>query len=136
IRVRAELADLERQLSDRPAAVSAAAKPAAAAPSIDPRARLLQAIADADAEIQSLKKEELSFRQAISAYEQRVENVPKRQEEFEALSRDTASTKERYDTLLKRYEEAQLASSMEQGRQVEQFRILDPAIPPREPAAP
>ncbi|HSS40406.1 MAG TPA: hypothetical protein VLT58_16685, partial [Polyangia bacterium] len=36
----------------------------------------------------------------------------------------------------KRYEEAQLASSLEQGQKVEQFRILDAAIPPREPAAP
>jgi hypothetical protein len=38
--------------------------------------------------------------------------------------------------MLKRYEEAQLASSLEQGKSVEQFRILDSALPPREPAAP
>jgi polysaccharide chain length determinant protein (PEP-CTERM system associated) len=137
IRVRADIADFERQLSERPVVVSTAAKPsAAAAPSLDPRTRLLQAIADADAETQALKSEEAAFRQAINSYEQRVENVPKRQEEFEALSRDTATTKDRYDTLLKRYEEAQLASSLEQGQKVEQFRILDAAIPPREPAAP
>jgi polysaccharide chain length determinant protein (PEP-CTERM system associated) len=136
IRVRAELAELERRLPERGVVMNAAAKPAAAAPSIDPRTRLLEAIADADAEIRALKKEETSFRQAISSYEQRVENVPKRQEEFEALSRDSATTKDRYDTLLKRYEEAQLASSLEQGQKVEQFRILDAAIPPREPSAP
>jgi polysaccharide biosynthesis transport protein len=143
IRVRAELADVERQLSERPVLVGAAARPAGApassaatAPSLDPRTRLLQSLADADREINTLKNEEASFRRAISSYEQRVENVPKRQEEFEALSRDSASTKERYDTLLKRYEEAQLASSLEQGQKVEQFRILDAAIPPREPDAP
>src|SRR5205085_1667792 len=117
--------------------VSTVARPANPAASLlDPRTRLIQAVADADAELNALKDEETSFRRAISSYEQRVENVPKRQEEFEALSRDTASTKERYDTLLKRYEEAQLASSLEQGQKVEQFRILDAAIPPREPAAP
>jgi protein tyrosine kinase modulator len=137
IRVRADIADLERLLSERPVVVGTGAKPSAAtAPSIDPRTRLLQVIGDAEAEIKALKNEEAAFRQAINSYEQRVENVPKRQEEFEALSRDTATTKDRYDTLLKRYEEAQLASSLEQGRKVEQFRILDAAIPPREPAAP
>jgi len=137
IRVRAEIEARERQLAERPVVVNAVSKPSTApAVSTDPRTRLLQAIADADVELKSLKDEEASLRNAIDSYEQRVENVPKRQEEFEALSRDTASTKERYDTLLKRYEEAKLASSLEQGPKVEQFRILDSAIPPREPAAP
>jgi len=77
-----------------------------------------------------------AFRQAIASYEQRVENVPRREEELATLSRDSATTKDRYDSLLKRYEEAQLASSLEQGQKVEQFRILDAAIPPREPTAP
>jgi len=78
----------------------------------------------------------VAFRQAINSYEQRVENVPKRQEEYQALSRDSETTKDRYNTLLKRYEEARLASSLEQGKKVEQFRILDAAIPPRDPSAP
>jgi hypothetical protein len=65
-----------------------------------------------------------------------VENVPKRQQELQDLSRDYGTTRERYDSLAKRYEEAQLAESLEQGRKAEQFRILDPAIPPRDPIAP
>jgi hypothetical protein len=96
----------------------------------------MQSIADASAELKSLKTEELALRQAVNSYEQRVGNAPKRQEEYQAVSRDYGMIKDRYDTLLKRYEEAQLASSLEQGQQVEQFRSLDPAIPPREPAAP
>jgi len=137
IRVQAELDDLERQLSEHTVVASPAAKPsAAAAPSLDPRARLVQAIADDDAELTALKNEETAFRRAIDSYEQRVENVPRREEELASLSRDSATTKDRYDTLLKRYEEAQLASSLEQGQKVEQFRILDAAIPPREPTAP
>jgi succinoglycan biosynthesis transport protein ExoP len=136
IQARAELAELERQLAEpvepKPASAKNAQEPAV----VDPRTRLLQAVADADAELAALKTEEAAFRQAIRSYEDRVENVPKRQEEFEQLSRDTATTKERYETLLKRYEEAQLASSLERGQKVEQFRILDPAIPPREASAP
>ena len=52
------------------------------------------------------------------------------------MSRGYEMTKERYQTLLKQYEEAQLAARLEQGQSMEQFRILDPALPPLWPAAP
>jgi polysaccharide biosynthesis transport protein len=129
VRVRGEIAALEQSAPERPAPAAAAAAP-------DPKARLLDGVREVDAELRALRQEEAALRQAIAGYEQRVENVPKRQEQFQALSRDYATTKERYDTLLKRYEEAQLAASLEQARNVEQFRILDAAIPPREPIAP
>src|SRR2546427_7080459 len=44
--------------------------------------------------------------------------------------------RELYASLLKRYEDAQLSESMEQSKQGEQFRILDPALPTKQPAAP
>ena len=93
-------------------------------------------MADADRELTALKNEEMALRRSVNSFEQRVENVPKRQEEVQTLSRDYNTTKERYETMLKRYEEAQLAANLEQGQKVEQFRILDAAIPPRDPAAP
>ena len=99
-------------------------------------ARLAQSLRDIESELRLLKEEEVRLRQAIGAYEQRVENMPRREEEFQTLSRDHATAKERYDTLLKRYEEAQLAESLERGRQTEQFRILDPATPPGIPPRP
>jgi len=128
-RLRAEIAEAEREAVRTPAA-----RPAESA--ADPGAQSADAIADVDAELKSLKAEERSMRETIGGYEQRVENTPRRQQEFQDLSRDYASVKERYDNLQKRYEEAQLTESLEQGRQVEQFRILDPALPPREPVAP
>ena len=45
-------------------------------------------------------------------------------------------TKELYNSLLKRYEDAQLAENMEQRHKGEEFRILDPALPATEPVAP
>ena len=129
IRLRAEL-DRAQQAAHR----SAPARPAAAA--VDAGRQISDALSDVDAELRALKTEERSLRDTIAAYEQRVENIPKRQQEFQEVSRDYATVKERYETLLKRYEEAQLAESLEQGRQVEQFRILDPALPPRDPIAP
>jgi succinoglycan biosynthesis transport protein ExoP len=132
VRLRLEIAELEKQPADPPVQKTDAPSDAGE----DVRAQLRQAISAADAELTSLKSEEATFRRAIAAYEERVDNVPRRQEEFQALSRDYEATKERYDTLLKRYEEAQLAERLEQGRNVEQLRILDPAIPPRRPFAP
>jgi polysaccharide biosynthesis transport protein len=128
VRVRTEIDALTRQLSQRAANSSVGGS--------GERKRLEQSIAAVDSELQSLADEEQILRQAIASYEQRVENIPKRQQEFDELSRDYDTTRERYQTLLKRYEEAQLADSLEQGRAVEQFRILDAALPPREPVAP
>jgi polysaccharide chain length determinant protein (PEP-CTERM system associated) len=129
IRVRAEVATLERQIAQ-------SATPSSTAPPMDPKPRLKQAIGEVDTELRALKGEELSLRQAVASYEQRIENVPKRQEEIQALSGGYDTTKERYDALLKRYEEARLAENLEQGQKLEQLRILDPAIPPHNPAAP
>ncbi|MBI3084279.1 MAG: hypothetical protein HYY88_00845, partial [candidate division NC10 bacterium] len=71
-----------------------------------------------------------------ATYQQRVENAPKWEQEFQQVLRDHETLKELYASLLKRYEDAQLAESVEQRQKGGQFRILDPAIPPREPAAP
>jgi hypothetical protein len=72
----------------------------------------------------------------MAAYQIRLENTPKREQEFQELSRDYESTKQLYESLGKRHEEAQLAESMEQRQKGEQFRILDPAVPSHIPAAP
>ena len=102
----------------------------------DERQRTVQALNGIERELQGLRQEEQLLRQVIQTYEARVENAPKRRDELEQLSREYDTSKDRYDTLLKRYEEAQLAESLEHGKNAEQFRILDPAIPAAQPSAP
>jgi hypothetical protein len=82
-----------------------------------------------------LKNEAARLRGAIGLYQSRVDNVPRREQEFKGVFRDYESTRELYQSLLKRYEDAHLAESMEQRQKGEQFRILDPAVPPREAQA-
>ena len=89
-----------------------------------------------NAELKALKDEEQTLRQAIATYEGRADNAPRRQQEYQRQARDYATLKEQYQSLLKRYEEAQVAESMEQGLKGEQFRILDGALPAKEPIAP
>lgn len=131
VRLQEEIAALQRQVADSLANDSDGLTQAE-----QTRERTAQGLKDVDVELAALKDEERGLRQAIIGYEQRVENSPRRQQEFAELSRGSLATSERYDTLLKRYEEAQLAETLEQGASVEQFRILDVALPPREVAAP
>ena len=72
-------------------------------------------VASLDAELDVLKTEEAQLRQNIADVEQRLEAVPYRQSEFALLSRDHQATREQYESLVKRYEEARLGQNMENG---------------------
>jgi protein tyrosine kinase modulator len=138
--VRAQIAVLEREIATTPAPAPErrpAAGDSGASLTTNPVAtRIRQALAELDAEMKTLKEEERRLRAAFAAYERRVDNTPRREQEFQELSRDYATTKDLHVTLTRRYDEAQLAEQMEQRQKGEQFRILDPAVPSAEPAAP
>ncbi len=89
-----------------------------------------------DAELATMRKEEEGIRQTIAAFEARLESSPQRQQEYQTITRDYNAAKDLYDSLLKRYDEAQLTESMETDRAGERFRVLEPALPPEGPAAP
>ena len=112
------------------------AKAPLAAPANPQVAKLKESIGDIGVELSTLKAEERRLREDLGVYQRRVENTPYREQEFQELSRDYDTTSELYRTLLKRYEEAQLAETLEQRQKGEQFRILEPALPPAEPFAP
>jgi polysaccharide biosynthesis transport protein len=136
-RLRDEIARIEKANAEAPPTRLAGA------PSPDPaevysrlgRSRR-QSIQSLDSEIAKLKEEETSMRSAIASVERRLESMPARQQEFTMVARDRQSAKDLYDSLLKRYEEAQIAESMETDRQGERFRILEAAVAPEGPSAP
>jgi polysaccharide chain length determinant protein (PEP-CTERM system associated) len=151
-RLRQELADLRTRFSERypdvvrtKAEIAAAESQARSSPDNrpldpappDPRTvKLAEALGELETEIKALKGEERRLREDLAAYQRRVENTPRREQEFHDLSRGYETTSELYRTLLRRYEEAQLAETLEQRQKGEQFRILEPAIPSRAPFAP
>ena len=134
----AEISALERELAD--AESRDPKREEKALPQATPLTpyvlRLKEALSEVEGETKVLKGEDKRLRDAIATYQGRIENVPKREQEFRELSRDYESTRELYQSLLKRSEEAQLAESMEQRQKGEQFRVLDPAVPKPKPAAP
>jgi len=162
IRLRAAIASLEKEISERPQPIQPVA-PIAPVAKAEPKADeartevaapvpapapaptmihnpylypLRQAQDEMDADIRALRAEEQRLRANIATYVGRLQNAPKLEQELTEVTRDYDSTRELYGSLLKRYEEALLAESMEQRQKGEQFRILDPAVPAEEPIAP
>jgi polysaccharide chain length determinant protein (PEP-CTERM system associated) len=155
IRLKAEIADAEKELEDvrtTAAAASAAtggstaatdgapvARPAPRAVAAPPDPfilRMHQAMAEAEAEAKVLKAEEERLRTTIQSYQQRVQTTPLREQQYKEIARDYDSTKELYASLLKRLAESQIAESMEQRQKGEQFRVIEPALPSDKPIAP
>jgi protein tyrosine kinase modulator len=118
-----------------PSAATTAGATAAAVPTVavPARRRMLQAM---DAEMAKLKGDEAGLREQIASIEKRLESAPAREQEYERIRRDYSATKDLYDSLLKRYDDAQLGESMENDKQGERFRILETALPPSGPIAP
>jgi protein tyrosine kinase modulator len=129
VRVKAEITALERQLAEMKSDETSAETPAS---SLRPR----KLRSEAERELDALKDEEKALRQSIGMYQRRVESAPHREQEYQELSRDYKTLKELYNTLLQRYQDAQVSESMEQGQKGDQFRILDPALPAERPTAP
>lgn len=88
-----------------------------------------------DAEIAADKQQDTHLRAEIAGYQGRVENVPLRAQQLQALSQGYSETQDVYSTLLKQYEQARLAQSTA-GAAGSQYQILEPAAVPREAAGP
>jgi protein tyrosine kinase modulator len=133
IRIKDEIERLKKDM--------AAPKPkpdpkAVAGPPTPEVARLQDTLRSIDTELKLAKQDEQRLRQGITTYQTRLDNAPKREQEYLDATRDYQGTKELYQTLSRKYDDALLAESMEQRQKGEQFRILDSALPSSTPAAP
>jgi polysaccharide chain length determinant protein (PEP-CTERM system associated) len=128
VRLKEEIAAVERDL----AASRPEAKPEVAPDPIAPPSqyvlRLREVLRAAESELKTLKAEDQRLRGEIAVYQARVWSTLKREQEFLDISRDYDSTREAYQSLVKRHEDAQIAESMEQRQKGEQFRISSPAL--------
>lgn len=87
-------------------------------------------------EIANLERDAARIKARIGEFQQRVENTPKAEQEMATMQRDYQITQQNYQRLLDRLYEARRAESLEKRQQGEQFRVLDPAQPPRAPVRP
>lgn len=72
----------------------------------------------------------------IATYRNRLNLTPQTEQELADVSRGYEESKVNYNSLLAKQNQSQLATSLEQRQQGQQFRILDPPTLPGRPSAP
>lgn len=89
-----------------------------------------------DLEIQNYQKREKELESQIASYEGRLNQTPETEQQLADISRGYDESKANYDSLLQKQNQSQLATSLEQRQQGEQFQLLDPPSLPDKPSAP
>jgi polysaccharide chain length determinant protein (PEP-CTERM system associated) len=84
-------------------------------------------------EIKRLKEEDSKIKARIAQFESRIEKTPTRELAMSNLTRDYQNTRESYQSLLKKSQEAQQAENLERRQKGEQFKVIDPARIPEKP---
>lgn len=103
----------------------------------EPRYRELNnQLAFTDIEIARFRESERNILAQIERYRGRIEQTPAREQDMSSLLREHQSTKETYERLLKKSQDAQQAENLEKRQKGEQFRIIDPARIPEKPFSP
>jgi succinoglycan biosynthesis transport protein ExoP len=87
-------------------------------------------------EIENLDKQQKSLESQISSYQARLNLTPSTEQELADISRGYEESKANYTSLLQKQNQSQLATSLEQRQQGEQFSILDPPSLPDKPSDP
>lgn len=135
IKTKAEIADFENQLikssirsrnpgesveqSDNPAYVTLAAQ-----------------LSSIQANIDSVGRQIVELNKTVHMYRQRIANTPKVEEEFRAIYAERNNTQSKYDDLMRKHMEAEVAQGLEKEQKGERFTLIDPARLPETPHKP
>jgi polysaccharide chain length determinant protein (PEP-CTERM system associated) len=93
-------------------------------------------IAAADKEIEALNNERRGIQLNLSSLEAHIENLPLREQQLAAVTRDYETTKAAYQSLLDKKLAADVAADMEKRQKAERFVQLEAARPPEKPIKP
>lgn len=86
--------------------------------------------------ISNIQQHERDLESQITAYQGRLNLTPETEQELTAISRGYEESKSNYDSLLQKQMQSQLATSLEERQQGEQFQIIDPPSLPKRPSTP
>lgn len=87
-------------------------------------------------EIENLTRGEKNLQNQVAQYEQRLNLTPVREQELADIMRRYDLSKQNYADLLSKVTQSELATSLEQRQQGQQFRVIDPASLPEKPSGP
>lgn len=86
--------------------------------------------------IRNYEKHATEVETEIETYRARLNTTPATEQELADISRGYDESKANYNSLLQKQNQSQLATSLEQRQQGEQFRVLDPPSIPTRPSSP
>ncbi len=87
-------------------------------------------------EIQNYEQHVKELESEIASYRNRLNMTPQTEQELADVSRGYEESKANYNSLLQKQNQSQLATSLQQRQQGQQFRLLDPPSYPYKPSAP
>ena len=89
-----------------------------------------------DLEIANDKAEIANIKSQIGQYQARLNLTPMREQQLAAIIRGHDQSQKNYDELLKKFQNSELATSLQNQQQGEQFKLIDPAGVPQRPYFP
>lgn len=139
IKLQQEIADLEKKMQT-PAPASQAKQSeedtaVTGAESVQIQ-QLRAQVHQAETTITEKQKEQAQLQQQIKAIQARIQMTPNVQQQYSALTRDRQTALDFYNSLLKKRDDAQMATDLERRQEGENFRVLDPPSLPEDPSFP
>jgi polysaccharide biosynthesis transport protein len=134
-----EIAQQEKLIQTMESAKKPASKKGRPSPSTSSGASFVQLNSQLEenrVETADLMKGENALEAQIKQYEQRLNLTPVREQQLSDIMRNYELSKKNYADLLSKVTESELATSLEQRQQGQQFRVVDPASLPGKPSSP
>jgi polysaccharide chain length determinant protein (PEP-CTERM system associated) len=141
----AKTEQLKKQIEDEIAAKQQAADNGGDAPdshpvsrngALTPMMQIQSQLKSNQFEIENLHHQETKIQSEMSEYQVRLNGTPQTEQELADISRGYEESQANYNSLLQKQMQSQLATSLQQRQQGEQFRIIDPPSLPYKPSAP
>lgn len=134
-RLNREVLELRKQLDS--ARTSTPVSVSSNSPPDNPAYIQLQARLEAtNNDISSLERQRSSLREKLADLEQRITQSPEVEREYRMLTRDYENAHSKYQEVLAKKQEAELASNLESKQRGERFTLIEPPVIPEEPAKP
>jgi polysaccharide chain length determinant protein (PEP-CTERM system associated) len=139
VKLKAEIEQLKKQLSEKGTAPDAKTETEEhrPAPGEPPQVQQLRSQLRAyDEAIGAAKKTQERLQGQIELLQSRVQMSPMVEQQYKEITRDHQMALDFYDELLKKKNESEMATNLEQQQQGEHFVIMDPANLPKDPTFP
>jgi polysaccharide chain length determinant protein (PEP-CTERM system associated) len=140
VKVKAEIADLQKQIStgSAPGDGKAAQKVTTSAADLEPLEiqRSRAQVRSLEETVKSETREQQQLKGDIEAYKARLQLSPAVEEEYKKITRDHETALKFYNDLLTKRDQSQMATELERRQEGEQMRVMDPANLPDQPSFP